>query len=82
MFLGFFLYPILFLASLLAWRKYRKRIKQVSDEVKDRIFKERIALNLSPTTLFSKHAFWELEKELELDESRERLRKLSVVTAE
>jgi SAM-dependent methyltransferase len=77
--LAVLLYPALLLANLLAWAAYRRRIRHVPPEEKDRVFRERIALNLSATTLLGKHTFWELEKELDRDEVREKLRRYSAI---
>ena len=75
--LGIFMYPLFLLINLISWGTYRKKNDQVPQAVKDPIFCERVKLNLSPKTLFCKHIFWRLQKELELSEVVTKLKSLS-----
>jgi len=74
---GLLFYPLFVCITLLGWIFYRKKNLHVSQKDKDRILWERLKLNLSSLTLFYKHIFWVLEKEMELGEVAEKLRGLS-----
>ena len=65
---GVALYPLFVLVSLFTYLCYRRKNPHVENEKKQAILWERVKLNLSPTTLFYKHIFWELRKEYNLDE--------------
>lgn len=66
--LGLAMYPLFVLFTLLSYVSYRKKNPHVEQVKKRTILWERVKLNLSPTTLFCKHIFWELQKEGNLDE--------------
>ena len=55
-------YPILIIFSMLSYIIYRKKNTNVAKKYRYKILWERIKLNLSPTTLFYKHIFWEIKK--------------------
>lgn len=74
---GVLFYPLLLIITFLTWFFYRTKNPHVLQKDKDRILWERLKLNLSPLTLFFKHIFWVLEKELELKEVVEKLKRLS-----
>ncbi len=60
--LGLAIYPLLALFSIFSYWAYRKKNSHVEQGKKQKILWERVKLNLSPTTLFYKHIFWELQK--------------------
>ena len=66
--LGVVLYPLFVLFTLLSYFLYRKKNSHIEQNKKNSILWERVKLNLSPTTLFYKHIFWEVEKNKELNE--------------
>jgi SAM-dependent methyltransferase len=73
--LGILLYPLLAVASLLAYRTYaRKQRKSIPPEIGKPVWWEHLRLNLSPTTLFCKHIFWIARKECSLAERRRQIR--------
>jgi SAM-dependent methyltransferase len=73
--LGVLLYPLIALASLLAYRTYaRKQRKAIPAEVGKPVWWEHLKLNLSPTTLFCKHIFWVAQKECSTAERRRQIR--------
>ncbi|MDJ0700438.1 MAG: class I SAM-dependent methyltransferase [Woeseiaceae bacterium] len=59
---GVLMYPFLVLGSLFAYFSYRDKNRHIDKRIRERIFRERIRLNLSPQTLFGKHMFWVLRK--------------------
>ena len=61
--IGLLLYPLLALLSLFTWATYRRRNRHVSQAVRDATYRERVALALSPKTLFCKYTFWVFTKE-------------------
>lgn len=71
-----FAYPFLILFTMLSYLYYRNKNPQVDKATKRKILWERVKLNLSPTTLFYKHIFWEMKKANSLDETIERLRNM------
>lgn len=75
--LGIFLYPVLFLATTMAFLLYRKRNAHISEGVRKSLLWEHVKLNLSAKTLFCKHIFWILEKKSSIQESVERLKQYS-----
>jgi hypothetical protein len=77
-FLGLLLYPILLPTSLLAYTISRKKHSHLDPAVKSEIFWDRVKLNLSPLTLFCKHHFWIFEKESQLTEVTEFLKKMTL----
>ncbi len=66
--IGLPMYPIFVLFTLLSYMYYRKKNPHVEQGKKRDILWERVKLNLSPTTLFFKHIFWEVQKTAALDE--------------
>jgi SAM-dependent methyltransferase len=60
---GLILYPLFAFFTLLAYMFYRTKNVHVEQKTRRQILLERVKLNLSPTTLFCKHIFWELHKE-------------------
>lgn len=76
-FLGLLFYPLLGLMSLVAARSYKKKITHIEPARRDEIFRERVKLNLSPTTMFCRHLFWVLEKEKGIAEVAEDIRQLT-----
>ncbi len=73
--LGILLYPLLALASVLAYRTYsRKQRKAIPPAVGKPVWWEHLKINLSPTTLFCKHIFWIAEKECSTAERRRQIR--------
>ncbi|MDH5255095.1 MAG: methyltransferase domain-containing protein [Gammaproteobacteria bacterium] len=73
--LGVLFYPLVALASLLAYRTYaRKQRKSIPPEVGKPVWWEHLVLNLSPTTLFCKHVFWVAQKECSTAERRSQIR--------
>jgi len=75
--LGVFFYPLVLVATLLAFWLYRRKVAHVGKDVVNRVLWEHVALNVSPKTLFCKHIFWVLEKKLSSRESVEQLKKYS-----
>ncbi len=73
--LGIVLYPFLCMGSILTWLSYRRKNTHVPRAFRDRIFRQRVLLNLSPTTLFCKHTFWILKKHSSLEEVIDALKK-------
>lgn len=65
LFLGIF-YPIILLTNLLAFARSVGRDKQLDRGWKIAVYGEALKLNLSPTILFGKHLFIELQKTKEL----------------
>ena len=77
--LGVPFYPLFGLMNLLSYWVYRKKNKHVSQKDKDRLFLQRVKLNLSPKSLFCRHLFWEMRKESELSGVIEKLKKIKRV---
>ena len=75
--LGIILYPLFILGSFLSYFGYRKKIKHVDPEVRNRIMWDRVKLNLSPTVVFSKHIFWVMRKVTNHNETLDKLRALN-----
>ena len=71
-----FAYPFLLLFTFSSYFYYRNKNPQVDQATKRKILWERVKLNLSPTTLFNKHIFWEMKKINSLDETIARLRSM------
>lgn len=71
-----FAYPFLVLFTMSSYFYYRNKNPQVDKATKRKILWERVKLNLSPTTLFNKHIFWEMKKTNSLDDTIERLRNM------
>lgn len=59
---GVLMYPLLVLGSLFAYMAYKGKNTHIDENIRRRIFRERLKLNLSPQTLFGKHIFWVLRK--------------------
>jgi SAM-dependent methyltransferase len=59
---GTLLYPLLLLATLLALTHHRLKQRGAPGAALARIWREQALLNLSPTTLFCRHMFWEMRK--------------------
>lgn len=73
--LGILFYPLILLASVLAYRTYaRKQRRSIPPETGKPVWRDHARLNLSPTTLFCKHIFWIAEKECTTDERRRQIR--------
>ena len=75
--LGVFFYPIVLVATVLAFWLYRKKVAHIGKDDVNRVLWEHVALNVSPKTLFCKHIFWVLEKKRSSRESVEQLKKYS-----
>jgi SAM-dependent methyltransferase len=75
--LGVFFYPVVLIATVLAFVLGRKKVAHVDRDVANRVLWEHVALNVSPRTLFCKHMFWVLEKKRDKRESVEHLKKYS-----
>jgi SAM-dependent methyltransferase len=71
-----FAYPFLLLFTMSSYFYYRNKNPQVDQATKRKILWERVKLNLSSTTLFNKHIFWEMKKINSLDETIARLRSM------
>jgi len=76
LFIGLFMYPFFVLFTLLAYILYRKKNTHVEQAAKQQILWERVKLNISPTTLFCKHIFWECVKKEDLGEVIAKLKKM------
>jgi len=74
--IGIPVYPIFALFTFLTWGFYRRKNKHVTMQVRDKIFWDRVKLNLSPKTLFCKDIFWIIKKENELKDVISELREL------
>lgn len=73
--LGILFYPLILLASVLAYRTYaRKQRRSIPPETGKPVWRDHARLNLSPTTLFCKHIFWIAEKECTTEERRRQIR--------
>ena len=68
--MGVLLYPLLLPAT--AYTVIRHRLKQrgVPGPALAQIWREQALINLSPTTLFCRHVFWEMQKEAGVRERR------------
>ena len=76
------LYPMLVLANLHAYRREMRRKRDLDKPWKRGIYREILKLNLSPKVLFCKHLFVEFRKTRELDEVAEDFHeKLAATTA-
>jgi len=73
---GLVIYPLLVIFSAFSYWAYRKKNAHVEQEKKDKVFWARVKLNISPTTLFCKHIFWELQKKDSLNEVVIKLRNM------
>lgn len=60
---GVLMYPLLALGSLFAYAAYKGKNTHIDANIRRRIFRDRLKLNLSPQTLFGKHIFWVLRKD-------------------
>ncbi|MFQ5634377.1 MAG: class I SAM-dependent methyltransferase, partial [Gammaproteobacteria bacterium] len=69
-FLGVLLYPLLVLTTLITYRTYSKKKRDIPSAARKRIWGDHVRLNLSPKTLFCKHIFWVLEKRRSSEEQR------------
>ena len=76
-FLGLLFYPLIALMSLVAVSSYKKKIGHVDAARRDEIFRDRVRLNLSPTTMFCRHLFWVLKKDKEISDVAEDIRQLA-----
>ena len=76
-FLGLLAYPFLALATLFAYRSYKRKNNHVEASKREAILWERVKLNLSPTTLFYRHIFWVMRKDKELPEALADIRALT-----
>jgi hypothetical protein len=76
-FLGLLFYPLIALMSLVAVRSYKKKIGHVDAARRDEVFRERVRLNLSPTTMFCRHLFWVLKKDKEISDVAQDIRELT-----
>lgn len=75
--LGVLLYPLLVLVSFVSMYSYSRKIDHIDAAKRSAIFRERVRLNLSPTTLFRRFVFWVLTKDKELDAAAEELKALT-----
>ena len=66
LFLLIIFYPFILLSSYFTYNKCRKKNKQISMELKEHVYKEQLALNISPRILVDAHTFIIYEKEKEL----------------
>jgi SAM-dependent methyltransferase len=74
--LGLLLYPLLALTTLMTYRAYSRKKREIPAALRERIWWQHVKLNLSPKTLFCKHIFWVLEKRFSVDEKRLELNRL------
>jgi SAM-dependent methyltransferase len=74
--LGLLLYPLLALTTLMTYRTYSRKKREIPAALRERIWWQHVKLNLSPKTLFCKHIFWVLEKRFSVDEKRLELNRL------
>ncbi len=74
--IGLLIYPLIAFFSLLTYISYLKKNPHINPEKKRNALWDLVKLNLSPTTLFYKHIFWELHKENNLDEVLAKLKDL------
>lgn len=72
--IGLLLYPLLALLSLFTWVSYRRRNRHIPQAVRDATYRERVAMALSPKTLFCKYTFWVFTKEYAKQDLIEKLR--------
>lgn len=75
--LGILLYPLIAVASFVAYRLYGQKNDHVTKKTRLSILWDRVKLNLAPTTLFYKHVFWVMRKEKEYSEVIEDLKTLT-----
>ena len=75
--LGLVLYPLFVFVTLGSWFFSRRKNTHALRRARDRVLWERVKLNISPRTLFCKHIFWVLQKDLELSEMIIKLKNLS-----
>jgi len=74
--LGVIVYPLMAMATCFSYLVYKNKNTHVEETVRKKILRERMKLNLSPTTLFRKHIFWEAEKVGSKNETVEKLKKM------
>jgi len=67
-FLFILLYPLILFFNALSYFRYLKNTKARTD-MKDKIMRETLLMNINYKTLLSKHTFWILEKDLSSNES-------------
>ena len=73
--LAIVLYPLIVLLALRAY--WWSRIKFRNSSSAKNILKEQLLLNISPKTALCKHIFWELEKELDVNETIRHLKTIN-----
>lgn len=71
--LGVLLYPLLALTSLMTYRSYSRKKKEIPANLRELVWWDHVRLNLSPRTLFCKHIFWVLEKRWSAQDKRAEL---------
>ncbi len=74
--IGVTVYPVLVLFTMISYLVYKEKNTHVEREQRKEILWNRVKLNLSPTTLFCKNIFWEIEKVESLSEARLKLRNM------
>jgi SAM-dependent methyltransferase len=77
--IGLLLYPLIALLSVFTWMSYRRRNRHVPQAVRDATYRKRVAMALSPKTLFCKYTFWVFIKE---HNKRDLIEKLRATTVE
>ena len=75
--LSLFFWPVLLVSNTLTLFSYGRRNKQVSKTIRNNIFRQHYALNLSYKTLLCKHTLVVLKKRLSLEEATARLKTLT-----
>jgi SAM-dependent methyltransferase len=60
--MGVLLYPLLLLATAFTMIRHRLKQRGVPGPALAQIWREQALINLSPTTLFCRHVFWEMQK--------------------
>jgi SAM-dependent methyltransferase len=71
--LGVIMYPLFVLTTLLTYRNYSRKRREIPAELRKRIWWEHVKLNLSAKTMFCKHIFWVLDKRFSREEKRAEL---------
>jgi SAM-dependent methyltransferase len=74
--LGVLLYPLFLVTTLMTYRAYSRKKRDIPSALRKRIWWDHVKLNLSGKTMFCKHIFWSLEKRWTGEEKRRELVRL------
>jgi len=74
--LGILLYPLLALTTMMTYRSYSRKKKDIPEALRRQVWGEHVQLNLSPSTNFCKQIFWVMEKRFSGEEMRAELARM------